>query len=857
MLPDAEPKLQTDNTGFESNDMLRLAADYVRFTNTHIFLTGKAGTGKTTFLRNIRQMTHKRMIVVAPTGVAAINAGGVTIHSFFQLPFGPQLPEEAQTSAINTDASARSNAARLQKINRTKINIIKSLDLLVIDEISMVRADLLDAIDSVLRRYRDRNLPFGGVQLLMIGDLQQLSPIAKEEEWQLLRNYYETVYFFSSRALKQCKYESIELTHVYRQSDKHFIDLLNKVRDNKLDIPSIDLLNTRYIKDFEIPENGGYITLTTHNYQSQQINQQKLEALKGKLLKFKAETEGDFPEFAYPTDFELALKTGAQVMFVKNDPSVEKRFFNGKIGKLVAQIGDTLMVKCPGENELIEVEPLDWQNCKYSIDDDTKEIKETVVGTFTQFPLKLAWAITIHKSQGLTFEKAVIDANSAFAHGQVYVALSRCTTLEGLVLTSPINKSAIKTDQAVGGFVDHIGQNQPNENTLNQAKVEFGQSLVSDLFNFKELQRGLARLNRMAYENMASLDKTYIEAVDQKTGQFNSEIEAVAQKFQVQLSQLFQVGVEVEKNQGLQERISKACDYFHPRLHEMFFKQKLDVDIDNRAVRKQINDLSDRIHQEAWVKLACLKTGKNGFNTSAYLKTRATASIESPEFENRPVKTMLHKGTEKNLYDILKNWRDQMADEMGVPSYHVLPVKTMKALASELPVNLAQLKKTKGIGQIKAAAFGTEILELISAHTGIKPDLSLQIEDDTDEDAQMPEKSAKQVKGQSAEASFQLFKTRMSVQAIATERNMAVSTVEGHLALFVKRGEIDIEGLVEAHKIELISDYFKKAETQRLGEAKLALGNDVSFSDLRFVLNYMIAKQMLEEERHDKYVPDN
>ena len=849
MLPDAEPKLQTDNTGFEGNAMLRLAADYVRYTNTHIFLTGKAGTGKTTFLRNIRQMTHKRMIVVAPTGVAAINAGGVTIHSFFQLPFGPQLPEEAQIPYANTDASARSNAARLQKMNRTKISIIKSLDLLVIDEISMVRADLLDAIDAVLRRYRDRNLPFGGVQLLMIGDLQQLSPIAKEEEWQLLRNYYETVYFFSSRALKQCKYESIELTHVYRQSDRYFIDLLNKVRDNKLDIPSIDLLNTRYIKNFEIPENDGYITLTTHNYQSQQINQQKLEALKGKLLKFKAETEGDFPEYAYPTDFELALKTGAQVMFVKNDPTVEKRFFNGKIGKLIAQIGDTLMVKCPDETDLIEVEPLDWKNCKYTIDEETKEIKETEVGTFTQFPLKLAWAITIHKSQGLTFEKAVIDANSAFAHGQVYVALSRCTTLEGLVLTSPINKSAIKTDQAVGGFVDQIGQNQPDENTLNQAKIEFGESLVTDLFNFSELHRGLSRLNRLAYENMGALDKTYIEAVDQKTRQFNTEIEAVAQKFKVQLSQLFQEGVEVEENQALQERISKARDYFHPRLQELFFKQKLEVDIDNRAVRKQINDLTDRIHQEAWVKRACLETGKGGFNTSDYLKTRATSSIESPEYENRPVKTMQHTGTDKKLYDILKNWRDQLADEMRVPVFHVLPVKTMKAIASELPGNLAQLKKIKGIGKIKAAAFGNEILELVAGYTGIKPDLSLHMEDDADDAEPVPEKSTKPVKGQSAVTSFEMFKTGMNVQAIATEREMAASTIEGHLATFVKSGEIDIEGLVATKKIELIVNYFKTANAQRLGEARSALGNEVSFSELRLVLNYMIAKQMLDEEK--------
>jgi hypothetical protein len=678
-----------DNAGFEGNAMLQLAADYVQFTNSHLFLTGKAGTGKTTFLRNIRQITHKRMIVVAPTGVAAINAGGVTIHSFFQLPFGPQLPEDAQSTRQLTDETARSNAARLQKMNRTKISIIKSLDLLVIDEISMVRADLLDAIDAVLRRYRDRNLPFGGVQLLMIGDLQQLAPIAKEEEWQLLRNYYDTVYFFSSRALKQSHYVSIELKHVYRQSDKRFIDLLNKVRDNRLDIPAIDLLNTRYVKNFEIPENVGYITLTTHNYQSQQINQQKLESLKGKLLKFKAETEGDFPDYAYPTDFELALKNGAQVMFVKNDPSVEKLFFNGKIGKLIGQVSDKLMVKCPDEDELIEVEPLEWHNCRYSIDEESKEIKETIVGKFIQYPLKLAWAITIHKSQGLTFENAVIDANSAFAHGQVYVALSRCKTLEGLVLTSPINKSAIKTDIAVGGFVDQIGKNQPNESTLNQARIEFGQALVAELFNYDELQRGLNRLNKLAYENTGAIDKTYIEAIQLKVNQFNAEIVAVSRKFQVQLSQLFQSGADVDDNQLLQDRIHKAIEYFRPRLEALFFKQKSGVDIDNRAVRKQINDLSERIDLEAWVKLSCLKSCENRFSVSVYLQKRATSSIESPVYENMPVKSVYHFEGGKKLYDIIKNWRDQLADEMGVPVYQVLPVKTIKAIAAELPYNLA------------------------------------------------------------------------------------------------------------------------------------------------------------------------
>lgn len=847
MLSDNESIAHMDNTDFTGNAMLKLAADYVQFTNTHIFLTGKAGTGKTTFLRNIRQITHKRMIVVAPTGVAAINAGGVTIHSFFQLPFGPQLPEDVQFTRQLTDETARSNAARLQKMNRTKINIIRSLDLLVVDEISMVRADLLDAIDAVLRRYRNRNLPFGGVQLLMIGDLQQLAPIAKEEEWQLLRNYYETVYFFSSRALKLCNFVSIELKHVYRQSDKHFIDLLNKVRENQLDIPSIDLLNTRYIKDFEIPENSGYITLTTHNYQSHQINQQKLEALKGKLLKFNAETEGDFPEYAYPTDYELALKTGAQVMFVKNDPSVEKQFFNGKIGKLIAKVADKLMVMCPGDDEMIEVEPLEWHNCRYSIDEETKEIKETIVGKFIQYPLKLAWAITIHKSQGLTFENAVIDANSAFAHGQVYVALSRCKTLEGLVLSSPINKAAIKTDMAVGGFVNGIEQNQPDENSLQQAKIEFGQTLVAEMFNFDELQRSLARLNKLAYENTGAIDKIFAEDIQHKVNQFNSEISTVSRKFQVQLLQLFQSGVDVEENPLLQERIRKAIEYFSPRMHELFFKKKADVDIDNRAVRKQFNDLSARIDQEAWTKLACLKSGDNGFKVGVYLQKRATSSIENPVYENMPVKSLPHFKGGKKLYDIIKNWRDQMADEMGVPVYQVLPVKTIKAIATELPVNLSQLRNIKGIGKVKAAAFGSEILELIAGHTGQKIDLSID-SDDIEDDIPEPEKPKKPAKGATYDITFQLFKSGMGKKAIAQERGMTVSTIEGHLARFVKTGEVTLEGLMEPNKIEKITHYFMKAESQRLGDAKAALGEDMSFSDIRYVLNYMIYSGLIEEK---------
>lgn len=834
-----------DAIDFSGNDMLKLAADYVRFTNTHIFLTGKAGTGKTTFLRKIRSMTHKRMIVVAPTGVAAINAGGVTIHSFFQLPFGPQLPESNTPGNEFDSDNVKTAAARMQKINRTKINIIKSLDLLVIDEISMVRADLLDAIDSVLRRYRNRHLPFGGVQLLMIGDLQQLAPIAKEEEWQLLRNYYETVYFFSSRALQQCKYVSIELKHVYRQADKYFIDLLNKVRDNQLDNESIELLNKRYIRNFEIPENEGYITLTTHNYQSQQINQQKLAGLKGKLLKFQAETEGDFPEYAYPTDLSLELKTGAQVMFVKNDPNVGKRFFNGKIGKLIRIEDETLFVKCPDDEDEIEVEPLAWHNCRYSINEESKEIKETIVGTFTQYPLKLAWAITIHKSQGLTFEKAVIDANSAFAHGQVYVALSRCKTLEGLVLSSPISRTAVKTDFAVGGFVSRIEENQPDENSLNLAKIQFQQSLVSEMFNFDVLHRYLSRILKLISENSGSVDQPFVDSIEKKGTLLHNEIVEVAQKFQRQLLQLFINNEDIEVNQTLQERIQKACTYFHPRLKEIFFKQKIEPETDNRALRKQINDTIDRMNQEAWVRLSCLNACKDGFRTIEYLKVRAISSIFEPVFESKPAKISPFSGnSEKKLYDLIKNWRDQMADEMGVPSYHVLPVKTIKALTSDLPHNMADLKKIAGIGKVKAAAFGSEILNIIAEHTGRKLDLTTSEADDELESKSS--KSIKPAKGQSFELSLKMFREGMSVSEIAEARNMAISTIEGHLAMYVKRGEIEPSGLVEPQKIELITKYFTDSKNPKLGPAKAALGDQITFSELKIVLNSLFFKGLIE-----------
>ena len=374
----------------ENNTELEIARQLVEKTGCNVFLTGKAGTGKTTFLRELRERSAKRMIVLAPTGIAAINAGGVTIHSFFQLPLSPYIP----------GATFSGREQKRYQFGKVKRNIIKTLDLLVIDEISMVRADLLDAVDAVMRRYRVHHQPFGGVQLLLIGDLHQLAPVVKDDEWEMMKQYYDTPYFFSSRALMSAQYQSIELKHVYRQQDSTFLELLNKIRENRADDVTLEALNRRFIAGFTPPRGSDYIRLTTHNYQAQRINDRELELLPGKAFSYRAEVEGTFPESSYPADEALTLKEGAQVMFIKND--TDKRYYNGMIGEVAYTGRDSIKVKSKDTGETIELEPAEWANAKYTLNSKTKEIEETVEGVFRQYPLRLAWAITIHKSQGLT-----------------------------------------------------------------------------------------------------------------------------------------------------------------------------------------------------------------------------------------------------------------------------------------------------------------------------------------------------------------------------------------------------------------------------------------------------------------------
>ena len=425
------------------NFELDVARFIVEKTDMSLFLTGKAGTGKTTFLREVVRYTKKKCIVLAPTGIAAVNAGAMTIHSFFQFGLGPFVQ-----GVIEPKSDFR--------INKSKLELIRHLQLLIIDEVSMVRADLMDHIDVELRRIRRNSKPFGGVQLLMIGDLQQLPPIAHGGEDELLRQYYKTLYFFSSSALKRMKYSFIELKNVYRQTDRHFIDILNHARDCTLTSQDISDLNARYIPGFSPKPEDGYIRLMTHNRQVDYVNETELEKLDSKPYTFVAAVTGTFPEESYPTADSLTLKKGAQVMFIKNDP--ERRFINGTLGEVKSIDKNSIAVRLAESGTVIDVEPMEWQNIRYQFDEESKEISSKQIGRFKQYPLKAAWAITVHKSQGLTFDKAIIDVHAAFSPGQAYVALSRCRTLDGLVLSSPVSASVFMRDKAVDAYMNYISR---------------------------------------------------------------------------------------------------------------------------------------------------------------------------------------------------------------------------------------------------------------------------------------------------------------------------------------------------------------------------------------------------------------
>ena len=754
----------------EQNSELDLAWQLVEYTGVNVFLTGKAGTGKTTFLRQLTTRLPKRMIVLAPTGVAAINAGGMTIHSFFQLPLSPFVP----------DGSFQGPTKSKYQFGKQKKNIIRTLDLLVIDEISMVRSDLLDAVDDVLRRLRNSSQPFGGVQLLMIGDLQQLAPVVKEDEWQMLREYYDTPYFFGSRALQKTRHVTIELQRVYRQTDQTFVDLLNRVRMNSLTAADIALLNTRVGQESHLGE--GTIRLTTHNRTADAYNEERLSRLNGPLYTFKAEVQGTFPETSYPADALLTLKNGAQVMFLKNDTSPAHAFYNGLLGQIVDIDDRHIIVRSHDDNRVIEVTPMEWTNSKYTIDKTTREIKEEVEGTFSQYPLRLAWAITIHKSQGLTFERAILDVNAAFAAGQTYVALSRCRSLQGLALTEPLSPGSVITDRLVCSYIDaELEEARKLPEQMDGLKKEYFRTLLGELFDFQPLQWEFQKMLRIVDEYLYKIYPNLLARMKEAQPEMQSELFDVGPRFCRQLGQILDDGDE----ERLATRINDACKYFEDKLIHRIYPFANDcktLSSDNQRAQERLDEVKDTFWRTYRLKHELLIwVLNNGFSVPSYLKQKArfvldmemgkesrtttaktrtkksiqeilqhtssstaasrrqaaqkaaladmrsdSASKASPTKPSgasaarkkavmRPDDTIIHDDdiSYPELYETLRRWRGEQAFKQHKPAYVIVSNLALASITNALPTNEHELLACKGMGAVTIARYGDEILEIV------------------------------------------------------------------------------------------------------------------------------------------------
>ncbi len=550
---------------------------FINQTHRSIFLTGKAGTGKTTLLREIIQTTHKNTVVVAPTGIAALNAGGVTIHSMFQLPFGGFIPDNSSPHfSENTKFETKATLRRHFKMSGLKKAVIRNMELLIIDEVSMLRADLLDAMDFMMQTVRKKSSPFGGVQVLFIGDLLQLPPVIRDEEWRTLRTYYKGKFFFHSQVVQQNPPLYIELSKIFRQTEDAFISILNNLRNNQISAADIQMLN-QYVKpDFDLKTNKGYITLTTHNAKADAMNAQALEDLDGKLVIYKPEIVDDFPDKIYPIEENLKLKVGAQVMFVKNDLSFDKKYFNGKMGFVKSLSSQEILVHFPEENKTIEVERYEWQNIRYKVDENTKEIEEEVLGTFVHYPIKLAWAITVHKSQGLTFDKAVLDVSQVFLPGQAYVALSRLRSLNGLILLSPLQMNGISNDQDVMDYSLNKASDEFLKNALHFETKNFIHNYLINTFDWSDLAQEW-RNHKFSYDEKGESSEKSKHAVwaRKQTEVIESLLEP-SRKFISQLNKLF--AEETADLNHISERIQAAFNYFllpmDNLVHEILWKWK-------------------------------------------------------------------------------------------------------------------------------------------------------------------------------------------------------------------------------------------------------------------------------------------
>lgn len=762
-----------------------LAAKCINQTNKPVFLTGKAGTGKTTFLRNIIEKTHKNAIIVAPTGIAAINAGGVTIHSQFGLPFGLFIPDSSfKMDNVQVKINTPYSMVKHLNMREQKRKLLQELELLIIDEVSMLRADLLDTIDFVLKNVRrQQHKPFGGVQVLFIGDLMQLPPVVKEEEWNILRNYYSSIYFFDAQVLRNEKPVYIELDKIYRQSDNTFIDLLNNLRNNKVTQANIDLLNKYYKPDFDVTSALNTITLTTHNNKADTLNKSALQELKGKSYFYNATIDGEFNEYAYPVEAYLELKLGAQIMFIKNDISGKQQYFNGKIGVISSLNDKEIEINFRDGTTPFLLENYQWKNIKYELNPASNEIDETEIGTFIQYPIKLAWAITVHKSQGLTFEKAILDINRAFAPGQVYVALSRLKSLDGLVLTSPIQFNAISQDKTLVDYAENKPKTEEVKQIIDQETVSFLKAYTLKAYDFVWLYTCLKNhaASYTMLENKSNKQKHQAWAQELVT-KFEP-LKLNADKFSNQLFLIFESRAE-DYLETVNTRHTAAKNYFYPVLKEL--SKTILIHIESLKEEKQIKAYLEELLE---------------------LEGLLFKHLQQLDKVSTVIDNVLHN-VEFNKQHIRQNSNQNERLELVRNSFVIAEKAKIAEKASARSTAKKSTKKIKTSTSTVSETLGNSIT-----------------------------KKTKEPKPDTKEASFNLYKEGKSTFEIAKERGFAITTVEGHLAHYVSLGMIPVSQFVSKEKFDTIINCSKKMEGENLlTPIKQELGDDYTYSEIRFTL---------------------
>ena len=693
----------------EKDEIFETAERYVKATGRSVFLTGKAGTGKTTFLKYITQTTTKRFVVLAPTGVAAINAGGSTIHSFFQLPLCPYLPD------VKELITEYQMPERYRSLRKERIKIIRTLDLLIIDEISMVRADLLDAVDMTLRKYRRNDRPFGGVQLLMIGDAQQLSPVVKEAERQYMSQVYQSPYFFHSKALGRLQYVTIELRKVHRQKDAEFLDILNAVREDRMTPQLLKKINERVGVIPAVQEDGTEpIRLTTHNARADEVNRRKLAELPDDVSLFAAQVDGDFPEHSYPADDVLELKPGAQVMFIRNDS--EGRYYNGKIAK-VEKICKGVVTVSDATGTLIDVAPVEWPNTQYELDDESGEICQSVVGTFRQIPLRIAWAITIHKSQGLTFDNVIIDAGAAFAFGQVYVALSRCRSLEGISLESPITSSGIYRDMHVSAFNEGFQSISEVTGRASHEERSYAFDQYRSVFDFESACSSLRYMLKLWRGVLSETYPAVHEGLVTSSGKLYDASKVAATFCQ----QLRNIEAADPGEAYLKERLTKASGYFLPILRETrdASMEIIGLEIDNKETKKKIKDALEELLTSVDIIYNSLEAfGKGEFEVENLCRIRTESYLQERNLtKRRKLRKVEHVDDEpgmvnEELKEKLQQWRSERFKADNVPAYTIMHQSTLMQIAAIIPSTKQELLSIKGFGEASFRKYGDQILEL-------------------------------------------------------------------------------------------------------------------------------------------------